>query len=348
MVEWKVLSPINFLMHECLIPGSNPSSSGSHETLEKPHDVPGKPLQRAHMNTEPAARMTVRIGCRFIYETFNPTPIVLIVRPRVEGDQIILQEKLTFRGDDSHEEFLDWQGNINQRWILQPGQTIITHDALVEVSSLTDDFNREAAPLPIENLPADVLRYLLPSRYCDSDKIQVFASNMFGYLINGVDRAIAICNWVHSNIRYVTGSGRPDISASEIMARGFGVCRDFAHVGIALCRAVNLPARYVTGHLPDIGCFDPGSPMDFHAYFEVYLGHEWCTFDARFNIPRRGRVKIAHGLDAVDGAFSTTYGDGRLASFEVWSYQVNPAVVSIGDPIDISKRLDGTPEIRFV
>jgi transglutaminase-like putative cysteine protease len=108
-----------------------------------------------------------------------------------------------------------------------------------------------------------------------------------------------------------------------------------------------LPARYVTGHLPDIGCFDPGSSMDFHAYCEVYLGQEWLTFDARYNVPRIGRVKVAHGADAVDGAFTTIFGEASLTYFQVWAYQVDPRQVAVGDPIDMSKRLDGTPTIRF-
>ena len=113
-----------------------------------------------------------------------------------------------------------------------------------------------------------------------------------------------------------------------------------------LCRALNLPTRYVTGHLPDIGYVDPGSPMDFHAYFEVYLGNHWFTYDARFNVPRIGRVKVSCGLDAVDGAFATAYGPARLTYFEVWAYQVPPGEVSVGSPIDLSKRLDGTDEVR--
>jgi len=292
--------------------------------------------------------MTVRVGCRLVYETNQRASIFLVVRPRPENEQIVLQENLTFRCDDGAEEFQDAQGNITHRWVLQPGQTIIVHDALVEVSSRADDFNQKTYYVPVEEISPAILRYTLPSRYCDSDKMLSFSAGQFGSLINGVDRVIAICNWVQRNIRYVTCSGRPDLSASEVMARGYGVCRDFAHVAIALCRAVNIPARYVTGHLPDIGCFDPGTPMDFHAYFEVYLEHHWRTFDARFNTPRIGRVKIAHGLDAVDGSFSTTYGEANLVSFQVWSYQVNPALVSIGDPIDLSKRLDGTPQLRFI
>jgi transglutaminase-like putative cysteine protease len=292
--------------------------------------------------------MTVRIGCRLVYETIQPTPIFLVVRPRTDNtNQVILAESLTFPSQPESEQFLDAHGNVTHRWTLSPGQTTVVHDALVLVSSLPDSHDFKKFSVPIQEISPATLRYTLPSRYCDSDKLLGFAAQQFGYLINGVDKVIAICNWVQKNITYVTCSGRPDLSASEVVARGYGVCRDFAHVAIALCRALNLPTRYVTGHLPDIGCFDPGTPMDFHAYFEVYLEHEWRVFDARFNVPRIGRVKIAHGLDAVDGSFSTVYGQAQLTSFNVWSYQVNRALVSVGDPVDLSLRLDGTPQIRF-
>jgi hypothetical protein len=198
----------------------------------------------------------------------------------------------------------------------------------------------------VGQLPFELLRYTLPSRYCDSDKLLNFAWNQFGQTTHGLPRVQAICDWVHNNIEYRFGSGRPDLSASEVIARRHGVCRDFAHAAIALCRAFNLPARYVTGHLPDIGYVDPGTPMDFHAYCEVYLGQEWLTFDPRYNVPRIGRVKVAHGADAVDGAFATIYGEANLTHFEVWAYQVNPQQVSVGDPIDLSKRLGFYPSWR--
>ena len=295
----------------------------------------------------PAPNLTVRVGCRLVYETMQPAPILLLVRPRPDSEQVILQESLTFRCEGGAKEFQDAHGNITHRWVLQPGQTTIVHDALVQVSSLPDNFNPKTHSVPIEDISSAILRYTLPSRYCDSDKMLGFSMMQFGSLINGVDRVIAICNWVQRNIRYVTCSGRPDLSASEVMMRGYGVCRDFAHVAIALCRALNIPARYVTGHLPDIGCFDPGTPMDFHAYFEVYLGQEWFTFDPRYNVPRIGRVKVAHGSDAVDGAFATIYGEANLTYFEVWAYQVNPREVSAGDPVDLSKRLDGNLTVRL-
>ena len=124
------------------------------------------------------------------------------------------------------------------------------------------------------------------------------------------------------------------------------MCRDFAHLVVALCRALNLPARYVTGHLPDIGFIDPGSPMDFHAYAEVYLGGKWWTYDARFNVPRIGRIKVSCGYDAVDCAFATVFGPAQMTAFDVWAYQVAPGTVTIGEEIDLSKRLDGTLEVR--
>jgi transglutaminase-like putative cysteine protease len=293
-------------------------------------------------------RLTVRVGCRLVYESVLSTPIVLSVRPRLTPHQFFVEDKLAIEPKSPYEDVVDWLGNPVERWEMPPGQTIITNDSLIEVPAITDDYNRRNTSTPVMKVPPEVFRYLLPSRYCDSDKVQDFASAQFGHFVNGVDRVIAINNWVHHNIRYVTGSGRPDISAAEIMARGYGVCRDFAHVSIALCRAVNIPARYVTGHLPDIGVWDPGTPMDFHAYTEVFLDGQWCVFDARYNFPRIGRVKIAHGLDAADCAFSTTFGDARLNSIQVWAYQVDPSHISIGDPVDMSKRLDGTPKINFV
>jgi len=291
--------------------------------------------------------ITVRVGCHVVYETSAPTPILIVVRPYSDERQIVQQQQLTFTPHLSSYDFRDFHGNLTDRAILQPGENVLHHDAMVSVSSLPDNYTQPGPPVQVCFLPPNVLRYPLPSRYCDSDKLLNFAWSQFGQVENGLPRVQAICNWVHNNIEYRFGAGRSDISASEVLNQRFGVCRDFAHVSIALCRAFNLPARYVTGHLPDIGFRDPGTPMDFHAYFEVYLGESWHTFDARFNVPRIGRVKVAQGLDAVDGAFSTIYGEANLKWFEVWAYQVNPAQVSIGDPVDLSKRLDGTPLLRF-
>ena len=291
--------------------------------------------------------LTVRIGCNIAYETSVPTPVLFVLRPRLEGKVLVIQEKLSFGIGLPSYEFQDTHGNITYRSMLMPGRNEIRHDALVAVSSLADSRDVQGALVPVEQLSSDLLRYTLPSRYCDSDKLLNFAWNHFGQITNGLPRVLAISDWVHDNIEYRFGSGRADLSAFEVIERRYGVCRDLAHAAIALCRAFNLPARYVTGHLPDIGYVDPGSPMDFHAYLEVYLGREWFTFDPRYNVPRIGRVKVAHGSDAVDGAFATIYGEAKLAYFEVWAYQVNPQQVSVGDPIDLSKRLDGSQTIRL-
>jgi transglutaminase-like putative cysteine protease len=298
------------------------------------------------MNCAPL-NLTVRVGCHLAYETTVPTSVLFVLKPRLEGRVLVMQERLSFGIGLPSYEFQDSHGNITYRSTFMPGRNEIHHDALVAVSSLPDSRAIQGGIVPVGQLPHELLRYTLPSRYCDSDKLMNFAWNHFGQVTHGLPRVQAICDWVHDHIEYRYLSGRPDLSASEVIERRYGVCRDFAHVAIALCRAFNLPARYVTGHLPDIGCIDPGTPMDFHAYCEVYLGNEWLTFDPRFNVPRIGRVKVAHGADAVDGAFATIYGEASLAQFQVWAYQVNPRQVSVGDPVDLSKRLDGDQTVRF-
>lgn len=298
------------------------------------------------MNWTPL-NLTVRVGCNLAYEVNVPTAVLFVLKPRLEGRILVMQERLSFGIGLPSYEYQDSHGNITYRSVFMPGRNEICHDALVAVSSLPDSREVLGAVLPVGQLPSEVLRYTLPSRYCDSDKLMNFAWNQFGHIPHGLQRVQAICDWVHYNIEYRYMSGRPDLSASEIIERRYGVCRDFAHTAIALCRAFNLPARYVTGHLPDIGNTDPGSSMDFHAYCEVYLGQDWLTFDPRFNIPRIGRVKVAHGADAVDGAFATIYGEAMLTYFQVWAYQVNPHQVRVGDPIDLSMRLDGNPLVRF-
>lgn len=298
------------------------------------------------MNWTPL-NLTVRVGCSLAYQTTVATPVLFVLRPRLEGRVLVMQERLSFGIGRPSYEFQDSHGNITYRSILMPGRNEIRHDAMVAVSSLPDTRQLRGPIVPVGELPSDLLRYTLPSRYCDSDKLMDFAWNLFGQVPHGMPRVQAICDWVHNNIEYRFASGRPDLSASEVIGRRHGVCRDFAHVAIALCRAFNLPARYVTGHLPDIGFIDPGSPMDFHAYSEVYLGNEWLTFDPRYNVPRIGRVKVAHGADAVDGAFATIYGEATLTHFEVWAYQVNPLHVSVGDPVDLTRRLDGDLTLRL-
>ena len=291
--------------------------------------------------------LQVRVGCDLVYETCAETSFLLDVLPQLEGGQIMVGEQLTLGDGMTAEAIENSHENRLLRVLLPAGRTEFRHDALLFTPPTYDNEGVSTALIvPPEQLPADVLRYTLPSRYCESDKLVAFAWETFGGEEAGWPRVRAICNWVHHNIEYRFGSGQPDLSALDVFRRRYGVCRDFAHLTIALCRAVNIPVRYVTGHLPDIAYIDPGTAMDFHAYAEFFLGGRWFAVDARYNVPRIGRVKISHGLDAVDCAFGTSYGQVVLSHFEVWAYQVEPGTVELGEPIDLSKRLDGTAELR--
>jgi transglutaminase-like putative cysteine protease len=290
--------------------------------------------------------LTVRIGCHLVYQTHAPTPAVFLLRPRLDDSHLVLAEARSSEPELACQEFIDAHGNTAVRTILPPGRTEIRADAMVAVSSRPEPQGADQIAGPVSEFPAEILRYTLPSRYCDSDKLRDFAWAHFGSFAHGYERVQAICQWVHKNIEYRFGSGSPELSAKDVIDRRHGVCRDFAHIVIALCRTFNLPARYVTGHLPEIGSIVSTHAEDFHAYCEVFLGDQWWPFDARFNVARIGRVKLAHGLDAVDAAFATLYGHSTLQYFEVWSYQVNPAEVSLADPIDLTKRWDGALDVR--
>jgi transglutaminase-like putative cysteine protease len=285
--------------------------------------------------------VTVRVGCSLVYEVTGTAWLLLNLKVRPDPDYLVLSEALSLGGHVPADEYFDSHGNHVYRVNLLPGINCFRHDAIVAASSRPDNSDRgTSVPQDPGGLPADLLRYTLPSRYCDSDKLTDFAWKQFGNIEHGLPRVRAISQWVHDNIEYRYLSGRPDISAWDVLQRGYGVCRDFAHLAIALNRTFNLPARYVTGHLPDIGHPDSANPMDFHAYAEVYVGGTWYTTDARFHEPRIGRIKVGCGQDAVDGAFSTIYGGANLTFFEVWAYQVARGSVGLGDPVDLAKRLD--------
>ncbi len=287
--------------------------------------------------------ISVRVGCRQTYDAPQPTTALLIVKPQHSKTQEVSQERFILTPETTGEEFQDENGNTVYRTLFPSGETTIEHDALVHVSSLPDNHGLTPRFESLSEVPTSVLRYTLPTRYCDSDNLVDFAKKQFRQVPRGVELIQAICDWTHNKIEY-RKCDSATTSASQAINRGYGVCRDFAHVAIALCRSFDLPTRYVCGHLADIGRKSSGDPMDFHAYFEVYLG-AWFTFDARFNVPRRGRVKVAHGLDASDTAISTNYGELLLKNFEVWAYQIDPKQVSVGDPVDLSKRLDGAEQV---
>ncbi len=298
-------------------------------------------------HTQPEFDITVRVGCSLVYQATGPASLLLNLKLAPDPRRAVLFEAMTLGDDLPAEQFSDSHGNSVCRVALTPGTHCFRHDAVVAVSSNPDNFGfAPGIPDDVACLPPSLLRYTLPSRYCDSDKLANFAWEKFGHVEHGWSRVQAISRWIHDNIEYRYLSGQPELSAWDILQRGYGVCRDFAHLAIALNRTFNLPTRYVTGHLPDIGFPSPEEHMDFHAYAEVYLRGTWFTTDARFHVPRIGRIRVSCGQDAVDGAFSTIYGGAMLTYFQVWAYQIAPGTVGVGDPIDFSKRLDNDWTIR--
>ena len=295
----------------------------------------------------PVLDLAVRVGCKLVYSVNNDVPTFAILKPQHEPTQSIRQESIQFSRDSSVTEYRDEHGNVIYRMVLEPGEHFLTYDAIVMVPSVREDAFWSDVWVPINQMPSEILRYTQPSRYCDSDRLANFAWEKFGNFHPGLSRVLGICEWIHANIEYRTNSGSPFITANDVIQRGFGVCRDFAHCAVALCRAMNVPARYVSGYVSDIGWPDDGRPMDFHAYMEVWLDGRWQTFDARFLKPRRGRVRISSGYDAGSCAFGTFFGPTMLQYFEVWSYQIDPREVRIGDPVDLSKRLCGQEEVRW-
>ncbi len=285
--------------------------------------------------------ITVRVGCSLAYEVTGSATLLLNLQPAPSGRNEVVFQALSLGDDLIDHPFIDSHGNRVHRVLLRPGSNVFRHDAIVRLSSQPDNYGLgDRRPVLPAEFPSELLRYTLPSRYCDSDKLIDFAWNQFGAVEHGWPRVLAISKWVHENIEYRYMSGQADLSAWDVLQRGYGVCRDFAHLLVALNRAFNIPTRYVTGHLPDIGFPEPDGHMDFHAYAEVYLGGRWHTIDARFDVPRIGRVKLSCGQDAVDGAFSTIFGGATLSYFEVWAYQVRRDTVGVGDPVDLSLRLD--------
>lgn len=291
--------------------------------------------------------MTVRVGCSLVYEASGPASLLLNVQPLAGHNHEVVFQAITLGDNLADAPFVDGHGNRVHRVSLARGTNYVRHDAIVAVSSEPDNFGLAVTgPLSPDALPSELLRYTMPSRYGDSDKLADFAWEKFGNVEHGLPRVDAIARWLHDNIEYRYCSGDPRLSAWDVLQRGYGVCRDFAHLAVALNRTFNLPARYVTGHLPDIGFPDPENHMDFHAYAEVYVGGAWFTTDARFYVPRIGRIKIACGQDAVDGAFSTIFGGATLTHFQVWAYQVERNTVGVGDALDFTRRLDNRVSVH--
>ena len=269
-----------------------------------------------------ASVMRVRVGCEFQFETTAPVPTVMLVRVRPDAEHRTLYESRWTEPTVEIGEYDDVFGNPCWRLVLPPGQATVRYDAVVGVSGEPDPVVLDATLVPVEQLPNDALHFTLPSRYVPSDLLLDDAWRLFGDTPPTWARVQAICDWIHANVEYRTGASRPSMTALDVYQERIGVCRDFALIGVAFCRALNIPARYTFGYLPDIAVEPPDVPMDFHAWFEAYVGGRWYAFDARHNVPRIGRVLIGRGRDAVDVAMCTTYGAATLASMIVWADEI--------------------------
>ncbi len=276
--------------------------------------------------------MQIRVGYELIYGCVQPSPMILNLRihPSRASD-IVVPDEIRTEPNVPLSHQLDSFGNWCTRFVAPPGDFRIFSDALVEDSGQPDVVARGAQQTAVEHLPADALLFLRGSRYCETDLLSAIAWQMFGHTPTGWDRVQAICDFVHNHIRFGYSFARPTKTAWEVYQERAGVCRDFAHLAVAFCRSMNIPARYCTGYLGDIGVPASDAPMDFSGWFEAYLDGRWYTFDARHNTPRIGRIVLARGRDAADVAISTAFGPSMLKGFRVWTDDVSSRRPSMVD-----------------
>lgn len=282
--------------------------------------LPGLPP----MSVRRAGGMLVRVGCEFRFASEYPVPLVMLVRARPDAEHHVVYESRWAEPEVPIHEYLDLFENRCWRITAPGGPLTIRYDAVVEIDGEPDAVVADAPLALVQDLPDDTLVYTLPSRYVESDLLMDTAWELFGDTPFNWARIQAICDWVHANVEYRGGSSDRTVTALDVYRRRYGVCRDFALICVAFCRALNIPARYTFGYFPDIAVEPPDVPMDFHAWFEAYVGGRWYPFDARHNVPRIGRVVIGRGRDAVDVALSTAYGSLQLDQMTVWSDELPP------------------------
>jgi transglutaminase-like putative cysteine protease len=257
------------------------------------------------------------IGCDFTYVAAIPTPVIFHVQPlgspliSIEGAQWYSEPAFAAR------RYTDLYGNPCVRAVLPAGKSSFRYEAVAVVPDATEEADEDAPELGPDDLPDDTLIYTLPSRYCLPDVLGGEAWSLFGGLAPGYRRVQAICDYVNSHLAFQYGSTTALSSAVDVNLSGRGVCRDFTHLAISFCRALNIPARYIFGYLPDMDVPPDPAPMDFAAWMEVWLGDRWWTFDPRNNTRRKGRVVIGRGRDASDVAMATTFGGPLLESMLV-------------------------------
>ncbi len=268
-------------------------------------------------------KMLIQLGYEFRFNI--PTQVAFVAMLRVHSsraNQLQAPDVMKVDPDVKVNEYLDSFGNHCARFVAPPGPLRIYSSSVIEDSGERDPVNYDAREVPVQDLPPEALRFLLNSRYCEMDLLSNTAAELFGHLRPGWSRVQAVCDWVWSKILFGYGYTRTSKTAMDVYTERTGVCRDFQHLAITFCRCLNIPARYATGYLTDIGVAGPLTPMDFSAWFEVYLEDRWWAFDARNNTPRIGRILMATGRDAADVALTTSFGSAYLTDFSVVAEEV--------------------------
>jgi transglutaminase-like putative cysteine protease len=269
----------------------------------------------------------VHVGCDFTYVAEVDTPVIFQVKPADSRSIAIGPERWTCQPWIAVRGYDDLYDNSCVRAVLPAGRSSFGYEAVVSCPDAPEDCDQNAPELAPDALPDEALLYILPSRYCLPDVLADESWSLFGGLAPRYRRVQAICNHVHNHLTFAYGSTTATATAADVNDTRLGVCRDFTHLAISFCRALNIPARYVFGYLPDIDVPADPTPMDFAAWMEVWLGDRWWTFDPRNNIPRKGRIVIGRGRDASDVAMATTFGGPQLESMVVRSYEEPPWLV---------------------
>lgn len=273
--------------------------------------------------------MKINVGYELTYRFPQPTPMILALSVHYSrASDIVKPDHLTTWPSVPIEAYRDSFGNWCSRLVAPAGLVRFRGDGVVYDSGLPERAVPGAIQHPVASLPSETLIFLLGSRYCETDLLSETAWQLFSGTPPGWARVQAVCDFVHDHIRFSYEHARATKTAFEVWNERIGVCRDYAHLAVAFCRCLNIPARYCTGYLGDIGMPPPYAPMDFAGWFEAYLDGAWHTFDPRNNMPRIGRVLIARGRDAGDVAISTTFGPNTMETFEVWTREVGSTLAS--------------------
>jgi len=267
--------------------------------------------------------MQINVGYEIAYRCPNPTPMILALNiHHSRASDVVKPDHLTVQPSVPIESYRDQFGNWCSRILAPAGLVRLRGDGVVNDDGKPDVVVASAGSRTVQTLPAETLVFLLGSRYCETDLLSETAWRLFSPVEPGWARVQAICDYVHDHIEFGYAHARATRTAFEAWNERVGVCRDYAHLAVALCRCMNIPARYCTGYLGDIDVPPPHAPMDFAGWFEAYLDDTWYTFDPRNNEPRIGRVLIARGRDAADVAISTTFGPCELEGFDVWTREL--------------------------